>query len=257
MAIAIRSPREIECLAAVGAVLDQALAAALDHARPGVTTLDIAAAVERQVRGLGAVPVLLGHVGPSDNRPFPGAICACVNEQVVHAPPGPRHLRAGDILTIDLAIARDGWHADAARSTLMGDRGERAARLASVARQAADLAASLLTPGRRWSQVIARVRERAAADGMSILTGFDGHGIGRQLHEPPRCGFHPSTPDFVLRPGMVLCVEPIVCESPSPPATVSADDGWTVLTADRSWTAHEERCVAVTLGPPRVLAGAA
>ena len=270
MAIEIKSPQEVQAIAAAGRVLDTIIEdVILREVKPGVTTADIEARVHEMILARGGEPVLRGYsqagVG-SGGVPFPGSACVCVNEEVVHAVPSTRIVRAGDLLTVDVAMRYRGWCIDTAWSVAVRDVASNTpcARAESLQTTAADVlrtARQMMKPGTRWSTITAACQQLVASRGMHFVHGYCGHGIGHNLHESPRVSFtskdwSKSGEDFTLWPGMVLCVEPIVCEGTNQAALTTLDDGWTVITNDRRWTAHEEECVVITLEGPRVLAGA-
>jgi methionyl aminopeptidase len=244
---------------------------ALLACEPGATTREVADRAEQLILARKATPILRGYahadapVGAQGTRDFPAAACTCVNEEVVHAVPSMRILRPGDVATIDVALEYAGWCVDSAWSVVVGGLAHpnSARALALVRASQAVLAHSLALarPGVRWS-TIAESGARVARDmGCTLVQGYCGHGIGRSLHESPRLAFTSTDwarpgEDFVLRPGMVLCVEPILVEGVAPASLTLLDDGWTVLTDDARWTAHEERCVAITRTGVRVIAGA-
>lgn len=243
------------------AILDQVRSRCI----PGESSQRLGAIAHAAILESGSEPIMEGYA-PHGAAPFPGAACICINEEAIHAPPSPRILRPGDIVTIDLAIRHGGWCADAARSVIVpGDSGAAppgtspgaVSRLLNAARRAADDAALAMVPGAKWSAVASVAQAIAASQGCTLIPGFHGHGIGRALHEPPHAWSaqrgppEALAPDFVLRPGMVLTIEPIL--TLSRPDTILLDDRWTVLTADRSPACHEERTVAVTRRGPFVL----
>lgn len=265
MAIPIKSPDEIDAMRAAGRVLWRILGEVLNLCRLGTSSRDLNAAAHNAIRAAGAEPILLGYT-QHGLPPFPGASCICINEEALHAPPSPRILRAGDIVTVDIALRIGGWCADAARSSIVpGDPGaappgatpESIGRLLGATRRAIDAAIAAMAPGARWSAVAQAVGAIASSDGFSLIPAYSGHGIGRVLHEPPRAwsARHPDPDrperDFILRPGMVVTVEPILTSGR--PETIVLDDGWTVLTADRAPVCHEERTIAITRGGPVVL----
>jgi methionyl aminopeptidase len=275
----------VEAVMRCGEVVNAALAAGIARAVVGATPRDVSRAVQNVIEARGAWPVLLGYEqrktalgaeharregSETETLRFPAAACVCVNEQVLHAVPSEVPLRAGDIVTIDTAVrkrATTGWHADAARTIVVGDDGsERArmhARLAELAREACAVAIDYCVSGAKWSEVVGAVKSHVGSQGGSLIAGYHGHGIGEKLHQAPSCWFaglpheerDGSLRDFVLRPGMVVCIEPIVSASAKAPTLVQGNDGWTMLTRDRSSAAFEERCVVVGWGRARVLAG--
>jgi methionyl aminopeptidase len=257
---------------AAGRELWKILDALLALCIPGRSSMDLRREAHRRILASGAEPILLGYT-QGGLPPFPGPVCICINEEVVHAPPSARVLRPGDVVTIDLAIRAGGWCADAARSIVVtaeplagraqahsGAQHDQAARLVAAAQNAADAGVAAMQAGARWSSVADAMGRVAADAGLVLIPGYSGHGIGRELHELPRAwSLRPAppdgpgnpNPDFTLRPGMVLTLEPILTTGRA--ETILLDDGWTVLTADRAIVAHEERTVAITRSGPLVL----
>jgi methionyl aminopeptidase len=259
MAIPIKSPRDLEEMRRAGAVLWEILGRAVAGVSPGITTAEIDRRIAADIAAAGAEP-LGQEVG------FPAAASVCINEEAVHGVPGPRIVRAGDVVTIDAALRLGGWCVDAARAVLVGKGSEEARRLVAAARGAVEAAIAAMRPGRRWSEVAAEAARVARGAGCAVVAEYAGHGIGRELHEPPACPFarnpaesggqRPSPgQDFILRPGMTLTIEPVL--TLGGPAVLGLDDGWTVATADRSWAAHEERTAAVVRRGSEVLTGPA
>jgi len=253
MPIPIKAPGEVAHLREAGLLLARTLRALADAARPGVTTRELADLAHALFTAAGAIPILRGYA--VDGAPaFPASASFCVNDEVVHAVPSDRLLRPGDILTIDAALSTADAHgtrrcADAATTIGIGPPDPRRARVAAAAATALAAALAHLRPGVRWSTVSEAVGASARATGCLLLPGFAGHGIGLALHEPPRLPFdHPLPPavDLTLRPGMVLTIEPILIEGSAALPVVTLDDAWTVLTADRSPAAHEERTILIT-----------
>lgn len=268
MAVPIRSPEDIAAAAAAGRAVWDVLNRLVETAAPGVRTADLDALARGLLAEAGAEPLLLGF--PADAGPFPGAVSITVNEEAAHGLPGPRLLRPGDLVSIDLAARVGGWCADAARSlavggiALPGDASampeERPSNLHQKADASALAAAALATleagiraarPGIRWSALAGAMSAAAGAAGVRLVGGLAGHGIGRELHEPPAAPFFPRPgEDFVLQPGMILTLEPAVTRG-------SGDLVWTregtALTRDRAWVCHEERTLAVIRGGVQVL----
>lgn len=263
--IALRSPAEIDSIARAGGVVDRILNELVRAAIPGVATRDLDALARRRLDAEGALalfPAIRRGEGPA----FPGAVCVCVNEEATHGVPGARALRAGDLVTIDLGASLGGWCADASRCTVVGGADHDAADgscrtrplLVAAARGVTGAGIDAITPGARWSDVARAIRNAAAHQACRLVPGFSGHGIGRALHEPPRASVFPGpAEDFVLRPGMVLTVEPLVAgrgavDQPTPPVAIRSD-GWTVATTDGSDACQHEETVAVVRGGCRVL----
>lgn len=250
MPIPIRSPAEIDQMRRAGVVLRKILELAREACVPGVTTRSIDAMVRRWIAEAGAEPA--AEAVGARGEPFPGVCSISVNEEAVHGVPGPRIIRAGDVVTVDAAVRFAGWCADAAVAIAMPAADPDSVRLVGAARTAAAAVARAMLPGRRWSELAPIAADTAARHGCSVVEGWSGHGIGRDPHERPALPPVPAAAeDFTLRPGMVLAVEPILCLGN--PATVELDDGFTVCTADRSWACHEEHTVAISRAGPVVL----
>jgi len=218
-------------------------------------------AIER----LGAEPIFLGYRGGGGSAaslrpPFPASSCISVNEELVHGVPGSRVLRAGDIVSIDVGARLDGWCADSAITVCIGRADDATAGMVALAEQLLSEAILLIRPGVRWSTIAGAMESIAVDAGFTLAVDFVGHGIGRELHEPPQvpCSLYASFlegGDFTLRPGMVLAIEPmVVCERPARnergelrnPAVTLAGDGWTVIVDSGARSCHVEHTVAVT-----------
>ncbi|MFT5423065.1 MAG: methionyl aminopeptidase [Phycisphaerales bacterium] len=266
MAYRLRSPEEIQALGHAGDVLWRVLCRAREAAAPGVTTRQIEALIRECCEAEGLSPSMPEVCHPQTGERFPGVCSISINDEAAHAPPGERVLAANDLVTIDLAASLDGWHADAAVTTLcLGSRDlldPAKSRLAQAAIEVTRAAVESMTPGGPWSDAVCAAREAADRLGVFILPGLGGHGIGRALHESPAARFDAapesgqnSGHNFRLVPGTVLTVEPVV--------TLTRDemdegdpDGWTLRTRSGGPAASEERMVAMSPGGARVLTGA-
>lgn len=245
--INLKTPEEIEKMAASGRVQARALQLAVEKARPGVTTGEIDAAVEKFIRSQGGVPTFKGYRG------FPGSICASVNDMVVHGIPGKQKLVKGDLISIDIGVTLDGWVSDAAVTVPVGGEvGAVAESLLETTKQALFDAVDQCVPGNRLGDVSHAVQSRVEAAGFSVIRELIGHGVGRKMHEEPQIPNYgdPGTgPE--LKPGMVLAIEPMV--NAGGPEITMGDDGWAVYSSDGSLTAHFEFTVAITPDGPRIL----
>jgi methionyl aminopeptidase len=252
MAIPIRTAGEMLAQAHAAQVLSSILIHSAQELRAGLRTIDIDRAVRDLITEAGAVPVLDGYVVTGRPKPYAGATCISINEEVVHAPPGPRIIREGDLVTIDISISVDGWMADAAVTLGIGELSDSRRGLLNLGREAVAAGLEAITPGALWSDVAASVQRVVQKCGGRLIASYAGHGIGRELHEPPRLpltapdvdAWRKSQGDLVLRPGMVLTIEPIVTFGSA--QTSELDDGWTVVTADRADVVHEERMIGIT-----------
>jgi methionyl aminopeptidase len=245
--IALRSPDELARIRAAGLVLHEVLEALARAIAPGVTTDDLDRLAERETRARGAVPAFLGYHG------YPASLCISVNDEVVHGIPSPsRALEAGDLVGLDYGVVLDGWFADAARTVPVGAASAEALRLLDATREALATGIAAARPGARVGDIGAAVQAFVEGRGYSVVREFVGHGIGRRLHEPPHVpNFGEAGTGEVLRPGMVLAIEPMV--NAGAPDVEVLDDGWTAVTADGSLSAHFEHTVAVTENGPVIL----
>ena len=252
----LKAPAEIEAMRRAGRLVAQALRRVEEMIAPGVTTGEIDAEVERVLLEGGGTPLFAGY--PSSTAgvpPFPASICASVNEEVVHGIPGPRPLRLGDILSVDVGVRFAGFCGDAARTFAVGETSRKASRLLEVTEECLRRAIGLARPGVRLMRISAAIQEHAEANGFSVVRKFVGHGIGRQMHEPPQVPNYVSRQlsdgDWILQSGAVLAIEPMVNAGA---ADVRVQrNGWTVTTKDRSLSAHFEHTVAITERGPAIL----
>lgn len=244
-----KSPAQVAAMASAGSVIGALFAELEAVVLPGATTAALDAFVDEFVRShRGAVPAFKGLYG------FPGSACVSVNSEIVHGIPGKRALRAGDIVSVDVGVRRDGWCADSAFTFPVGEIGGEAARLLGVTRAALAAAVAVARPGARVGDIGAAVEAVVAGSGMEIARDLVGHGIGRAVHEEPqvpnrgRSGTGP-----LLRAGATLAIEPMVALGRGRIRTLK--DGWTTATADGSLSAHFEHTVAVERDGPRILTG--
>ena len=247
-------------MARAGVTLDRVLGAVQALVTPGVTTGQIADAVEDALSQVRATSLLKGFSQRPNGAVFPASACVSVNEEVTHGLPGKRLLHAGDCVKLDIALRFEGWCVDAARTIVLPGGDMRGLRLVSAAREAMQAALSAVRPGVRWSTIAQDVEKIVAQRECHLVAGYVGHGVGKELHEAPRVcfargDFTKITDDFTLFPGMTLCIEPVVGEGSSPFMTNLMPDGWTVVSNDRRWSAHEEATIAVTRTGCRILAG--
>jgi methionyl aminopeptidase len=249
MAITLRSRREIELLRRAGAVVADVLSKLQEIAAPGLTTADLDAVALQMTAEAGAEALFKGVRGPQTKVPFPGAICASVNEQVVHGIPSRDSvLREGDILSIDFGVRLDGYCGDAAITVPIGEVSAERRRLTEVTKQVLDIAIAKMRPGARWSQIAGVMQRHAESAGFSVVRDFVGHGIGTRMHEDPKVPNFVSDElldnDIVLAEGMVMAVEPMINAGGYAVKTLS--NGWTVVTRDGKSSAHFEHTIAVT-----------
>jgi len=247
--ITLKSPREIELMREAGRIVAQALRAAGEFVLPGATTEFVDRKVEEVIRDLGGVPAFKGYRG------FPAATCASVNEEVVHGIPGKRKLRDGDLLKLDVGVQLKHYHGDSAWTFPVGEVGGEASRLCEACRGSLEVGIEQAVPGNRIRDIAAAVERHVKSRGFTVVEQYVGHGIGWRLHEPPQIPNYVRGDfedlDVVLRPGMVLAIEPMVNQGKHTVETLA--DGWTVVTKDRKLSAHYEHTVWVSEDGPVVL----
>ena len=256
MAITLRSKREIELLRRAGKVVAEVLLQLQEAARPGVSTAELDDLASSITVSAGAKALFRGVKSPYAKRPFPGAICASLNEQVVHGIPSKKvKLRAGDVLSVDYGAKLDGYCGDAAVTIGVGDISPENQRLIDVTREVLNVAVASSAPGVKWSEVAARMEGGAKDAGFAVVRDFVGHGIGTEMHEDPKVPNFVSKDllrhDIVLKEGMILAVEPMV--NTGSHAVRTLRDGWTVVTRDGKCSAHFEHTLAIVKGGCEVL----
>ena len=256
MAITLRSRREIDLMRKAGAVVADVLLKLKEIAEPGVTTGQLDDVAVQMTADAGAQALFKGVRTPTSKIPFPGAICASINEQVVHGIPSENtKLKLGDILSIDFGVRLDCYCADAAVTIAIGPVSEDRRRLMDVTEYILDIAIAKSAPGVKWSQVAAEMQQYAESAGFSVVKDFVGHGIGRKMHEEPRVPNFVNDDllanDIVLAEGMVLAVEPMINAGSSAVRTLR--NGWTVVTKDRKCSAHFEHTIAIVENSCEVL----
>ena len=237
--ISLKSAREIEAMRRAGRITAQARALAGSMVAPGVTTLEIDQAVRRFIESQGAKPSFLGYAGS------PGSACISVNEEVIHGIPGPRTLREGDIVSIDVGAFIDGFHGDCAATYPCGQVSDEAKKLIEVTQQSFWEGMKMIRPGARVTDISHAVQQYVEANGCSVVRDFIGHGVGAKLHEAPEVpNFGPAGHGPRLLPGMTIAVEPMVNAGDWRVKVLK--DGWTTVSLDGSLTAHYENTVLIT-----------
>jgi methionyl aminopeptidase len=248
MAITLRSLREIELMRKAGAVVADVLLKLKEIAKPGVTTAYLDNIASQMVDDAGAIALFRGVRSPMARQPFPGVICASVNEQLVHGIPSEKmKLNDGDILSIDFGVKLNGYCADAAVTVAIGEISNEKKKLMDLTKRVLDIAIKRSAPLVKWSQVAAEMQREAEAAGFSVVKDYVGHGIGREMHEEPKVPNFVSRElldnDIILAEGMVLAVEPMINMGSSAVRTLK--NGWTVVTKDKKCSAHYEHTIAI------------
>lgn len=243
-----------------GRIVAEVLALVEESLKPGISTAELDARAERHIRGAQGIPSFLGYLGgrrydASHPHAYPASTCISIDHEIVHGIPGDREIRAGQIVSVDVGVIYDGWHGDGARSFICG--GDEAAspsavRLLQATRLGlmAGIAAAL--PGNRIGHISAAVEEVALAAGFGIVRQYVGHGIGTSMHEDPQVpNFRSRSPGIELAVGHCLAIEPMFTLGSE--ATETLEDDWTVVTVDRSLSAHFEHTIAITAQGPEIL----
>ncbi|MGH9318259.1 MAG: type I methionyl aminopeptidase [Thermoanaerobaculia bacterium] len=236
--ITLRSRDELVKLEEASRVVLETLDVVEKAVAPGVTTGELDRIAEQEIRRRGARPAFVGYRG------YPKTLCTSVNDEVVHGIPGKRVLKDGDIIGIDCGAVLDGYYGDAARTLPVLQISVEKMRLLEVTRQALAAGIAAARPGNHVSDIGAAVERVAIACGYGVVRDFVGHGVGTALHEEPQIpNYGPPGRGIVLKPGMVIAIEPMLNLGR---AEVSVDpDGWTVRTRDGSLSAHFEYTVAI------------
>ena len=219
----------------------------LSNARPGVTTEELDRICHEHIVDVQrAIPAPLNYHG------FPKSICSSVNHQVCHGIPGPKRLKDGDIVNLDITVIKDGFHGDTSQMFFVGEPSQRARHVTRVAMECLYLAIRMVRPGIRLGDLGAAIQHHAEAHGCSIVREYCGHGIGRAFHEDPQV-LHYGTPGtgIELEPGMTFTIEPMV--NAGKRHVKLLPDNWTVVTKDRSPSAQWEHTMAVTANGCEVL----
>jgi methionyl aminopeptidase len=254
MGIILKNRRELDKMRAAGRIVAAVLDAVEAACLPGVTTAELNRIAAREIARAKARSAFLGYRqgGPA----YPAVLCTSINGTVVHGiPRADEMLREGDIIGVDFACFKDDYCADAARTIAVGVISAPARALLAATRECLDSAIRECTPGRRLGDVGHAIETCATRHGYSVVRDFVGHGIGRAMHEPPSVhNYGPPGHGLRLKSGMVIAIEPMV-NAGGPEVRLLAD-GWTVVTADASLSAHVEHTVAITDDGPRVLTAA-
>ena len=247
MAIIIKSKDEREKMRVAGHIVAEILAKLRNAVRPGITTADLDAIAVAELKQRGAKASFLGYHG------YPASICASVNDEIVHGIPGKRVLKEGDIISIDFGAIYNGWHGDSAITVPVGEVSSDIRRLLKVTEDALYRGIAAARAGNRLQNISRVIQQFVEHEGFSIVRQYGGHGVGRSMHEDPQLlnYIEPGFPNPVLRPGMVIAIEPMVNMGAKETQVLS--DGWTVVTKDGSYSAHFEHTVAITEGDADIL----
>jgi methionyl aminopeptidase len=242
----IRTPEEIAKMRRAGLVVAEMIERTRAAVRPGVTTREIDAVAREVLERRGARSNFLNYHG------FPAVICTSPNDMIVHGIPGDYVVKEGDLLSVDCGAIIEGYHGDAAYTVAVGEVTPVARRLLETTERSLWAGIEEMQPGGRLHDIGRAVQEVAEAAGFSVVRKYVGHAIGTAMHEEPQVpNYWPGTPGPKLKVGNVFAVEPMI--NVGTPDTIELDDGWSVVTADGSLSAHFEHSIAVTEDGPEVL----
>lgn len=251
----LKSPREIQIMREAGRVVARVHALLKEIIQPGITTLDIDRIALETMQKFGATSAFLNYKGAKSAIPFPAHVCASVNEELVHGiPNGKRILRDGDIISIDVGVNYRGFIGDSAWSYAVGTISPEAAELMRVTEQSLFEGIRQSVIGNRVVEISRAIQRHVEGNGFHIVREYTGHGVGRQMHESPQVLNYESNDvdaNCVLQAGLVLAIEPMVQAGTWETKTLK--DKWTVVSKDRSLTAHFEHTVAITNNGPEIL----
>ncbi len=246
--VLLKSAKEIEQIRAASKIVFETIRELTNYLRSGLTTGQVNERANALIVEQGGRPAFLGYQG------FPAATCISMNNEVVHGIPGPRQLKKGDIVSLDIGVELNGYFGDAAVTLPVGKISKEAEELISVTRGALVKGIEQATAGNRLSNICCSIQQFVEENGFSVVRQFVGHGIGSRLHEEPAVpnfGIMNQGPELLS--GTVLAIEPMVTQGDY--KVKVAQDGWTVVTRDGSLSAHFEDTVAVTDNGPAVLTG--
>ena len=252
--VTIKSKQEIEKMREVCRIAYLAQEAVEKAIKPGISTLELDKIAEDEMRKHGAIPAQKGYPsGVKGVSNFPSSICASVNDEIIHGIPSKKViLKEGDIVSIDLVAYKDGFHGDCARTYSVGKIDSKSQKLMEVTKQAFFEGIKYAKKGNRIGDISSAIGEYVEKNDLNVVKEFQGHGIGRQMHEEPGIPNYGKKGRGVrLEPGMTLAVEPMVMIGRD--NILQLDDGWTIVTEDGEKAAHYENTILITENEPEIL----
>ncbi len=252
--VTIKSKQEIEKMREACKIADLAQRAVEKAIKPGVSTWELDKIAENEMRKYGAIPAEKGYPSGVKGVPdFPGSICASINDEVIHGIPSKKViLREGDIISIDLVAYKDGFNGDCARTYAVGKIDKASQKLIEVTKQAFFEGIKYAKKGNRIGDVSHAIGEFVEKNGFNVVKEFQGHGIGRQMHEDPGIpNYGKQGRGIRLEPGMTLAIEPMVMAGSD--EILELEDGWTIITEDGQRAAHYENTILITENEPEIL----
>ena len=252
--VTIKSKKEIELMREACRVTSLVYKEIEKIIKPGISTMELDKFAEKIIIENGGTPAQKGYPSGMRGVPdFPSTLCISINDEVIHGIPSHKKIiRDGDIVSIDLVVCKDGFNGDAARTFLVGDVSKEAKRLVEITKQAFFEGIKYAVKGNRIGDISHAIGEFVEQNGYSVVREFQGHGIGRQMHEDPGIpNYGKKGKGIRLEPGMTLAIEPMVIMGKN--EIYQADDGWTILTDDESLSAHYENTILITEKEPEIL----
>ena len=252
--VSIKSEKEIVLMEDVCGIVAKFYEQLEKEVKPGISTFDLDKKAEKIMRDLGGIPAQIGYnPGVEGVPPYKYATCISVNDEVIHGIPSKtKILREGDIVSVDTVALKNGFHGDAARTFIVGKTSKEAYRLVDVTKQAFYEGIKFAKPGYRVGDISHAIGEFVRQNGYTVVREFQGHGIGRQMHEDPGIpNYGKAGKGIRLEPGMTLAVEPMVIQGKQ--NILELDDGWTIITEDGSLAAHYENTILITKNEPKIL----
>jgi len=252
MTIHIKNPQEIEKMRVAGKLASEVLDFITPFVKPGITTEEIDKLChDYMVNVQNTIPAPLNYA-PDGHTPYPKSICTSINHQICHGVPGPKALKEGDIVNIDITVIKDGFHGDTSRMFHLGETSIQAKRLCKLTYEAMWLGIEQVKPGAKLGDIGFVIQDFAEKNGFSVVREFCGHGIGKRFHEEPQV-LHYGKPGtgITLEEGMIFTIEPMI--NAGKRDIKQMPDGWTIVTKDRSLSAQWEHTILVTQNGYEVL----
>ncbi|MCH7819611.1 MAG: type I methionyl aminopeptidase [Candidatus Marinimicrobia bacterium] len=244
--VILKTKEEIATIREAGKILYGAMQLVEEKIQPGITTEEIDLIVENYIIEHDATPSFKGFQG------FPRSICTSVGSQVVHGIPGDRVLKAGEIVSIDIGVNKNGYHSDSAKTFVLGDVDDEVRRLVDVTEKALYLGIAEATVGNNIGDISRAIQTHAESNGFAVVRQLVGHGLGRSLHEDPKVpNFVERDPGPELEKGMVLAIEPMI--NMEEVDVLTEQDGWTIVTKDGKPSAHFEHTIVILETGPKIL----
>ncbi len=249
----LKNGRAISKMRDAGQMVAECFQLLEENIKPGVNIKELDQIVEKYIVDRGATPLYKGYQGSGANHPpFPGVICASVNQEICHGLPNNRILKKGDIIGVDIGLKYKGYCGDACYTFPVGDIAKSTQRLLDIAKAGLQIGIDVAQPGGYLNDIGKAIQDYADTQGVTVVHEWGGHGIGRSLHESPSVS-HVRQPDrgLRLRPGMTFTIEPMI--NAGGHQWVLLKDGWTVVTADGKLSAQYEHTLAITKNGPEIM----